>query len=46
MLTDEYKEKVQKTVSLYGNGEVSSKIVDIIKNIKNINLKKEFYDIK
>lgn len=46
MLTDEYKEKVQKTVSPYGDGEVSSKIVDIIKNIKNINLKKEFYDIK
>ncbi|WP_373077084.1 UDP-N-acetylglucosamine 2-epimerase [Fusobacterium varium] len=46
MLTDEYKEKVQKTVSPYGDGEVSSKIVDIIKNIKNINLKKEFYDLK
>ena len=46
MLTDEYKEKVQKTVSPYGDGEVSFKIVDIIKNIKNINLKKEFYDIK
>lgn len=46
MLTDEYKEKVQKMVSPYGDGEVSSKIIDIIKNIKNINLKKEFYDIK
>ncbi|MFR3818374.1 MAG: UDP-N-acetylglucosamine 2-epimerase [Fusobacterium varium] len=46
MLTDEYKEKVQKTISPYGDGEVSSKIIDIIKNIKNINLKKEFYDIK
>ena len=37
MLTDEYKEKAQKTISPYGDGEVSSKIIDIIKNIKNIN---------
>jgi GDP/UDP-N,N'-diacetylbacillosamine 2-epimerase (hydrolysing) len=46
MLTDEYREKVKNTVSPYGDGNVSARIINIIKNIKKINLKKEFYDVK
>lgn len=45
MLTREYKERVRDTVSIYGDGDTSLKILDIIKNVKSIDLKKKFCDI-
>ncbi len=45
MLSKEYKDSVLETKSIYGNGNTSYKILEIIKNIKKIDLKKKFYDI-
>lgn len=46
MLTQEYKKRVENTISIYGDGNTSNKIIEIIKNIENIDLKKKFYDIE
>lgn len=45
MLTKEYKNRVEDTISIYGNGNTSEEILEIIKNIREINLKKKFYNI-
>lgn len=45
MQTKEYEEIVKHIVSIYGDGNTSEKIVNIIKTIKKIDLKKKFYDI-
>jgi GDP/UDP-N,N'-diacetylbacillosamine 2-epimerase (hydrolysing) len=46
-LTQEFKIKAKNTINPYGDGNTSSKIVEIIKNFvinDKINLKKKFYD--
>ena len=47
-LSQEFKEKCKKNISLYGNGQaaknISQKIYEIIESNK-IDLKKKFYDI-
>lgn len=46
-LTDEFKDRASKTINLYGNGNTSEKIVDVIKKYllnDKIFLKKKFYD--
>lgn len=45
MLSRKYKDSVLETKSIYGSGNTSYKILEIIKNIKKIDLKKKFYDI-
>lgn len=45
MQTEEYKKIVENTISIYGDGQTSEKIINIIKNVKEINLKKKFYNI-
>jgi len=46
MLTQEYKKRVENTIPIYGDGNTSNKIIEIIKNNENIDLKKKFYDIE
>lgn len=46
-LTNEFREKARKTVNPYGDGNTSSKIVNIVRDFilnDKINLKKRFYD--
>ncbi len=47
-LSKEFKEKIKDIENPYGNGEVSNKIISIIKefDFHNIGLKKTFYDLK
>lgn len=47
-MSDEFREKAKHTISPYGTGETSAKIVSVIKDYlyhDKINLKKSFYDI-
>lgn len=46
-LTEQFKNKAQKTINPYGDGNTSLKIVDVIKDFllnNKIDLKKKFYD--
>lgn len=48
-LTDEFAAKAKVTVNPYGDGNVSAKIIDVIKRFfyeEKIDLKKRFYDIE
>lgn len=42
----EFKKIVDSVKSPYGDGQVSDKIIDVILQIKKIDLKKSFYDLK
>ncbi|MBU3106228.1 UDP-N-acetylglucosamine 2-epimerase [Clostridium gasigenes] len=46
-LSKEFREKIKNSINPYGDGNTSSKIINIIKQAlsQNINLKKKFYDI-
>jgi GDP/UDP-N,N'-diacetylbacillosamine 2-epimerase (hydrolysing) len=47
-LSDEFKNKAKNTISPYGDGNTSEKIVDVIKDFllnEKINIKKKFFDI-
>ncbi|MBB6714602.1 UDP-N-acetylglucosamine 2-epimerase [Clostridium gasigenes] len=46
-LSKEFREKIKNSINPYGDGNTSSKIINIIKQTlsQNINLKKKFYDI-
>lgn len=45
MKTNKYKELVKNSKSPYGEGEVSLKILEIIKLYEKVELKKKFYDL-
>lgn len=48
-LSHEFKDKANKTINPYGDGNTSGKIVDVIKDFllnEKISLKKKFYDCK
>ena len=48
-MSDEFRERAQKTVNPYGSGNTSYEILKIIKDFvcnSKVNLKKEFYDVK
>lgn len=45
MMSAQYRNLLKNSKSPYGEGEISKKIVEIIKKIENIDLKKSFYNI-
>jgi GDP/UDP-N,N'-diacetylbacillosamine 2-epimerase (hydrolysing) len=46
MMTPEYKNIVANTTSPYGDGNVSKRILNVIKKVEKIDLKKSFYDLR
>ncbi len=44
-LCSSFKNSIQNQEQIFGTGDTTEKIMNILRNIKNINLKKNFYDI-
>ncbi len=44
-MSEKFKNNLTNEISPYGNGTSSQKIIDVIKKVSDVNLKKEFYNI-
>ncbi len=44
-LSDDFVKEIQGQEQIYGIGNTTESIINVLKNIENINLKKSFYDI-
>ena len=44
-LSDEFKESIKGMKNPYGKGNTAKKIIQILKGVQSINLKKKFYDL-
>lgn len=44
-LSSSFKNSIQNQEQIFGTGNTAEKIMNILRNVKNINLKKNFYDI-
>jgi len=44
-LSDEFKKSIKDMKNPYGSGNTAKKIIQVLKSVKSINLKKKFYDL-